>query len=139
VVQSELLKTAQLFEKVTGRKMAPLWRAPFGEHNLQIRQWAAEIGFRHVGWTIGYGNGESMDTMDWVADTTAANYHSSKEILQKILSFGNSSQLAANGSIALMHLGSNRSADPAHKIIPALIDSLRARGYELVMASELMQ
>lgn len=138
-VQSELLRTARLFEKVTGQKMSPLWRAPYGEHNLQIRQWAAEIGFRHVGWTIGYGNGESMDTLDWVADTTASTYRSSQEILKNILSFGESNPLKANGSIALMHLGTNRTSDPAHKIIPALIDSLRGRGYDLVTASELLQ
>jgi len=139
IVQSELLRTARLFEQVTGQKMAPLWRAPYGEHNLQIRQWAAEIGFRHVGWTIGYGNGESMDTMDWVADTTASNYRSSEEILQKVLSFGKSNSLKANGCIALMHLGTNRTHDQAHKMLPALIDSLRGRGYELVTASELLQ
>jgi peptidoglycan/xylan/chitin deacetylase (PgdA/CDA1 family) len=139
LVQSELTRTAQLFERITGQKMAPLWRAPYGEHNLQIRQWAAEIGFRHVGWTIGYGNGETMDTQDWVADTTASNYHSSQEILENILSFGEANSLNANGCIALMHLGTNRTSDQAHKIIPTLIDSLHARGYELVTASELLR
>lgn len=139
IIQSELGRTARLFEKVTGKKMAPLWRAPYGEHNLQIRQWAAEIGFRHVGWTIGYGNGESMDTMDWVADTTATNYRSSEEILERILNFGETNSTKANGSIALMHLGSNRTFDRVHNILPTLIDSLRARGYELVSASELLQ
>lgn len=136
-LQNELNKTAELFFKLTGTRMAPYWRAPFGEHNLEIRRWAAEVGYHHVGWTM--GNGETMDTMDWIADSTAIGYHSSQSILQKLLKFGSETSDGANGSIILMHLDTQRARDPVHEIIPALIDSMRQRGYEFVTVSKLMR
>ena len=138
VLQEELQKTAQAFQRLTGKKMAPYWRAPYGEHNMEIRQWAAEIGYRQVGWTLGNGNGETMDTLDWVADTTASTYKTSQEILDRILNFGSNSDYGANGGIILMHLDTQRSVDQPYQIIPALIDSMRQRGYEFVKISELI-
>jgi len=134
-VQEELTKTAELFFKTTHHRMVPYWRAPYGEHNLQIRRWAAEIGYTQVGWTIGHG--ETMDTMDWVADTTSKIYKPSQAILQKLLDFGKDNEHGANGSIILMHLDTQRDHDQVYEIIPALIDSMRARGYEFVRVSQL--
>ena len=134
-LQQELTKTAELFFKTTHQRMAPYWRAPYGEHNLQIRRWAAEIGYTQVGWTIGHG--ETMDTMDWVADTTSKIYKPSQAILQKLLNFGKDNEHGANGSIILMHLDTQRDHDQVYTIIPALIDSMRARGYEFVKVSQL--
>ncbi len=134
-VQEELTKTADLFFKTTQHRMIPYWRAPFGEQNLQIRRWAAEIGYTQVGWSIQHG--ETMDTMDWVADTTSKIYKPAQNILQKLLDFGKGDQAGANGSIILMHLDSQRDHDQVYEIIPALIDSMRARGYEFVKISQL--
>ena len=136
-LQEELAKTSMLFHKTTGRKMKPYWRAPFGEHNQQIRLWAAEFGYRQIGWT--HGRGETMDSMDWVADTTASVYKSSTEILGKLLEFGNSSENGPNGAIVLMHLDTQRKTDPAHRIIPAFVDSMRARGYTFTNITNLLR
>ncbi|MBN1464537.1 polysaccharide deacetylase family protein [candidate division KSB1 bacterium] len=135
-LQKELIETARLFNKMTGQKLMSYWRAPYGEHNQEIRSWAAEIGYRQIGWT--FGNGENMDSMDWVADTTSASYRSSEEILGKLLSFGDSNG-GANGSIILMHLDTQRQNDPAHRIIPAFVDSMRARGYTFTTISGLLR
>jgi peptidoglycan/xylan/chitin deacetylase (PgdA/CDA1 family) len=83
-LQDQLFRTAKLFEEVTGVKMSPYWRAPYGEHNEEIRLWAAELGYRHVGWTRGRNWQESMDTMDWVADTTSGAYHTAEAILAQL-------------------------------------------------------
>ncbi len=136
-LQQELLKTAELFQDITKQKMALYWRAPFGEHNLEIRRWAAEIGYRQIGWTI--ANGQNLDTMDWVADTTLASYKSSDEILQELLKFGNNDSTHANGGIILMHLHTERQTDPVHTIIPAFVDSMRARGYAFTTISKLLK
>ena len=136
-LQQELKKTQKLFENTTGKKMVPFWRAPFGEHNLQIRRWAAELGYRQIGWTL--GRGESLDTMDWVADSSVSYYLSSGEILARILDFGQDNENGANGGIILMHLDSKRENDHAFAILPTMIDSLRGRGYELVKISEMIQ
>ncbi len=137
-LQNQLRRTAKAFKKLTGQEMAPFWRAPYGEHNLQIRQWAAELGYRHVEWTMGKDWYNTMDTLDWVADTTSPAYRTADEIVDKILNFGNGSDYGANGCIILMHLGSLRNSDFPHKRLPEIIDGLRERGYELVKVSELL-
>lgn len=136
--QDELRRTAEAFEVCTGREMAPYWRAPYGEHNLEIREWAAELGYRHIEWTVGRDWASTMDTMDWVADTTSPAYRSADEIVEKILSFGNGSEYGAGGCIILMHLGTMRESDLPHKKIPEIMDGLAEQGYELVKVSELL-
>jgi peptidoglycan/xylan/chitin deacetylase (PgdA/CDA1 family) len=136
-LQEELAKTSTLFHNITGRKMKPYWRAPFGEHNREIRLWAAEIGYRQIGWSN--GRGETMDSMDWVADTTASAYKSSDEILLNLLNFGDSSENGPNGSIVLMHLDTQRKNDPVHRIIPTFVDSMRARGYTFTNITNLLR
>ncbi|MFI5338648.1 MAG: polysaccharide deacetylase family protein, partial [Candidatus Methylomirabilales bacterium] len=44
VVISELRRAEASFRAVTGRPLAPYWRAPYGEHNAEIRAWAAGEG-----------------------------------------------------------------------------------------------
>jgi len=136
-LHNELNKTAELFEKITKNKIMPYWRAPFGEHNLQIRRWASELGYRQIGWTL--GNGENLDTHDWVVDTTSTIYKTPQQVMEKILNFGNGSSHDANGGIILMHLDTQRKNNQIHHMIPALIDSLQNRGYQLVKISELLE
>jgi len=137
-VQNQLRQAARLFRETTGRDMAPYWRAPYGEENRQIRLWAAEIGYRHVGWTVGKDWHHSMDTLDWVADTTSVAYLSAEEIVHRILSFGENDGHGANGAIILMHLGTNRVRDFPHRRLPEIIDGLRQQGYRLVTIPELL-
>jgi peptidoglycan/xylan/chitin deacetylase (PgdA/CDA1 family) len=135
-LQTELNKTSDHFTALTKKKMAPFWRAPYGEHNLEIRRWAAELGLQQIGWTL--GKGESLDTLDWVADTSVTYYRSADQILATLLAFGQKQPDGANGGIILMHLDSQRNDDHAYAILPALIDSLRARSYELLTISALL-
>jgi peptidoglycan/xylan/chitin deacetylase (PgdA/CDA1 family) len=139
-VHDQLTRTAKLFEEVTGQKMAPFWRAPYGEHNAEIRQWAAELGYRHVGWTRGRSWQESMDTMDWVADTTSQAYHTSEEILAHLMNLANEETHGINGGIILTHLGSHRQdGDHFYTVLPRLISGLREKNYALVKVSELAE
>lgn len=137
MVQRELQAAATRFHEITGRRMAPFWRAPYGEHNVQIRGWAEEVGYRHISWTTGDSWEDCMDTLDWVADRGSHLYHTSEEIVEKILSFGGGNAGGKNGAIILMHLGSEREEDFPYKKLPVVIDSLRTEGYELVTISEL--
>jgi peptidoglycan/xylan/chitin deacetylase (PgdA/CDA1 family) len=54
-IQEELNRTAREYKAATGRFMTALWRSPFGEVNDDLLRWAAETGWRHVGWTPGLG------------------------------------------------------------------------------------
>lgn len=138
-VQQELNKTASLFQMVSGKTMAPLWRSPYGYHNKEIRTWAAEAGYKHVGWTVGRGWKETMDSLDWVADKKSKAYHSSEEIAEKILTFGEGKPTDKNGAIILMHLGTNRTDDFPHQKLPEILDTLMAQGFEMVTISKLLQ
>ncbi|GBD92710.1 peptidoglycan-N-acetylmuramic acid deacetylase PdaA precursor [bacterium BMS3Abin05] len=137
--QKELTQTAKLFEEVTGKKMAPYWRAPYGESNPEIRLWAAELGYREVDWTFGKDQKENMDTRDWVAHPGDAGYQTGEEIKEKILKFADEKNGGANGAIILMHLGSNRTRDFPYKKLPEIIDSLRANHYKLVTVGEIVK
>jgi peptidoglycan/xylan/chitin deacetylase (PgdA/CDA1 family) len=139
-LQDQLNRTARLFEQVTGAKMAPFWRAPYGEHNAEIRQWAAALGYRHVGWTRGRSWQESMDTMDWVADTTSGAYHTAEEILAHLMKMTETEANGINGGIILTHLGSARQdGDHFYTVLPRLIAGLRQKNYALVKVSELVE
>jgi peptidoglycan/xylan/chitin deacetylase (PgdA/CDA1 family) len=138
MVQHELMKTSELFFRITGGKMKPYWRAPFGEHNAEIRKWAGEVGFRQIGWTVGKDWENGMDALDWVADTTASYYYTSGEIAEKIISFGDGKKHGANGTVVLMHLGTLRKGDYPHLKLPFIIRQLKKKGYEFVTVSELL-
>ena len=139
-LQEQLARTAKLFEETTGAKMAPYWRAPYGEHNAEIRQWAAELGYRHVGWTKGRNWQESLDTMDWVADTTSKAYHTSEEIFSHLMKLADEETTGLNGGIILTHLGSHRQdGDHFYTVLPRLITALREKNYTLVKVSELTE
>lgn len=138
VVLGELRRAEASFRALTGRSMAPYWRAPYGEHNGEIRAWAADGGYRHIGWTSMAGAAEDLDTRDWVADTSSRIYRSREEIVTRILEFGRGRPGALNGGIILMHLNSHRRADRPHEALPHLLKSLHDQGYRLVTVSELL-
>ncbi len=126
----QLLGTDSLFHKITGKHLAPFWRAPYGEFNKQILRWAAEAGFKHVGWS------KHCDALDWVADSTSALYRSAHQILEHFLHLEETSGL--QGRIILMHLGTDRPKDFPYEIIGTLIDSLRHRGYHFTTVGHLI-
>jgi peptidoglycan/xylan/chitin deacetylase (PgdA/CDA1 family) len=125
----ELNRTARLYRELTGRTMAPLWRAPFGEHNPEIRRWAAELGYWHIGWTGGRGG---LDGLDWVTDPRSHSYQPAERLLERLV------RHAENGGIVLLHLGSDRDEPVASKIA-ILFDGLKARGFRLARASEFLE
>lgn len=139
LVQRELQQAAALFEEVTGRRMAPYWRAPYGEHNLEIRRWAAELGYLHVSWTRDAAAGEDLDSRDWVADPESQIYASAREIRERILTFGRGRGSGASGGIILLHLGTQRRQDQVHRELPEIIDRFQVQGYRLVTISELLE
>jgi peptidoglycan/xylan/chitin deacetylase (PgdA/CDA1 family) len=129
LLRRELEQTAALYREVTGRDMAPLWRAPFGEENGEILGWAESLGYRHVSWT--HGAGRNMDSLDWVSDPESPRYRTSDRVISRILAS------ARPGNIILMHLGSERE-DPVADHLPRLLDTLSSEGYRFSTASELI-
>jgi peptidoglycan/xylan/chitin deacetylase (PgdA/CDA1 family) len=128
-VYGQLARAARLFREATGRSMAPLWRAPFGEHNAQIRRWAAEAGYWHVGWTGGRGG---LDGMDWITDPRSRSFQTADRLIARLV------QHAENGGIVLLHLGSDRE-EPVAGRVGELFDQLTRRGFAFARASEFLE
>lgn len=136
-IAKELKEAEALFRGVTGREMAPLWRAPYGEENAEIRRWAFEAGYMHIGWTIDYARGESLDSLDWVEDRSSRLYRSPGAIKKRILNF-NKDGAGLRGGIILMHLGSGRKSERAVGVLGSILDEAMEKGYRFVRVSELI-
>lgn len=128
-LERELAATARIWDATTGRSMAGVWRAPFGEQNEEIRRWAAEAGYWHVGWT---GGRAGLDGLDWVSDPRSRAYRTSDRVVASLV------ERAENGGIVLLHLGSDRE-DPVASRISRLFDGLSGRGFRFARASEFLE
>jgi peptidoglycan/xylan/chitin deacetylase (PgdA/CDA1 family) len=124
----QLAATAAAFRAATGRSLAPLWRAPYGEQNAEIRRWAAREGYWHVGWT---GGRAGLDGLDWVSDPASRSYRTAGAVVGRLVA------RAESGGIILLHLGSDRE-DPVAPRVPELLDGLGRRGFRLARASEFL-
>lgn len=126
-----MLRADQAFFRLTGRPMDPLWRSPYGENTKEIRAWAEEVGFRHVGWS------EGADSLDWATAQDRRLYRSGGAILDKLHA---RMEHDGDGLIVLMHLGSGRPEEdrPAARL-GAFIDKARAEGWRFVTASEMLR
>ncbi len=118
--QAQLRDAEELFYRATGRHMAPLWRAPFGEENRTLRAWAWELGYLHVRWSS--LRGASLDSWDWVDDEHSSLYEDAERMKRRLLGFPH-----LEGGIILMHLSTHRR-EPPWRVLPALVDSLEQRG-----------
>jgi peptidoglycan/xylan/chitin deacetylase (PgdA/CDA1 family) len=134
----ELSRTDEAFTKVTGRRMSPFWRAPYGEINSEIMAWAMEEGYIHIGWTADYTRRESLDTLDWVHDRSSRFYLTSSQIKDKVLNFGKGRN-GLSGGIILMHLGTGRDEDRASEVLEEMLDGLMEMGYRFVRVSALLE
>ncbi|MEO0240765.1 MAG: polysaccharide deacetylase family protein [candidate division WOR-3 bacterium] len=116
----ELLLCEEIFEKLTNKKMERIWRAPYGEENHEIKEWAKRIGYTHIRWTY--------DTEDWKEKI------SYEEILKDIVSKKN-----LNGYIFLLHLGSPYEHKEFYIFLKSLIKELRKRGYKFLSIKEALK
>jgi len=88
-IQRELLDADAALVRLLGRPMDPFWRAPYGEHTAEIRRWAEEAGYRHVGWS------EGADTLDWATPKERRLYRSGEAIVARLQQRPHASRLGA--------------------------------------------
>jgi peptidoglycan/xylan/chitin deacetylase (PgdA/CDA1 family) len=117
--QQELLQADALLLELLGRPMDPYWRAPYGEQTAELRQWAEEIGYRHVYWS------EGADTLDWATPKQRGLYRTGNAILDRLRN--RIERKDGDGLIVLMHLGSERPLEdrPARVLGPFLDQAIR--------------
>jgi len=136
-LQRELAETAAIVTATIGTAPVPLWRAPFGEHNAEIRAWASEIGLTHVDWTR--ADSRSLDALDWVENPKARNYLGAEAMARRLIEFEARSGVPLAGSIILMHLGNTRSDSPLIEALPIFLDETDRRGLRPLPVGELMR
>ena len=126
----QLERTAKLYFEVSGEHFQPFWRAPFGEHNVEIRTWAYSAGYLHIGWTRGY------DSMDWMINPRAKYYLSPSKLKKRLLGLLDS----PGHKIVLMHLGSERpEPERPYMILEEFIEKAREKHYQFATISEVLR
>jgi peptidoglycan/xylan/chitin deacetylase (PgdA/CDA1 family) len=126
-LRSQLSRTSGIFQLVTDRRLAPYWRAPFGEYNGAILKWGADAGWRHVYWS------PHMDTLDWVSDPTDPLFRTPTQILTNLLRQARTGPAGMSGGIVLMHLGTEREGESrADTVLEGLVRQLEEDGYRFV-------
>jgi len=129
--RDEMEKTAAAFRSVTGRSLAPLWRAPYGEVSEEILAWGERAGYAHLPWS------EGLDALDWVDDPGSRLYRTPGDAVTRLLAKLGSRKVDEGAAILLMHLGSTRPeglrfGDELPRLIAGAVDL----GYRIETAGE---
>jgi peptidoglycan/xylan/chitin deacetylase (PgdA/CDA1 family) len=110
---AELQRVDDAWQRLTGRRLEPMWRAPGGRTTQQSIRWAGECGFPiHVGWSEG----------GYVGDDLPSETNPNPVLLKRAL------DRIKPDEILLMHLGVWQRREPAAPILEPLIRGLKARG-----------
>jgi peptidoglycan-N-acetylmuramic acid deacetylase len=109
----ELKKPARRFTEMTGRTMAPLFRAPAGKTSPALLAAAKACGFEHVGWS----------PAGFLGDELPSDRYPNASLLARAL------RDIKPGDILLAHLGIwSRQDTWAPAVLEPLIVGLKARG-----------
>ena len=117
-ITEELQRQEAALLRVTGKRNAPYWRAPYGYRNDRVVAQVGRLGYRSVMW--------SLDVRDTVAPPKSANY-----IFGQI---SNSSRRSLDGGIVLLHVNPNGTVDA----LPRILDYLDSLGLRQVTVGELL-
>ena len=111
---TEIQTPHEKVKELTGYEMT-LFRPPYGDYNNTLIETTTELGYHCIQWDV-----DSLDWKDYDATT----------IVNRILG----DKHLGNGSIILMHNGGKHTLEA----LPAIIEGLQAKGYEIVPISQLI-
>ncbi len=139
-IAHELALTDSALFKNFGIHCAPLWRAPFGDINNQIIDYARTAGYTHVGWVHGATFDQSFDSGDWIASPDQPGYRTPKQLVAKFVKLAQQLPHGLSGGIILMHMGTQRtdSTQQTYRALGTLIDTLTHLGYSFKVVSQLL-
>ena len=111
-IRDELTSSGAAIETVTGKKVDP-FRPPYGDYDDLLIDTSLDMGILPIQWDV--------DSLDW-KDLSA------QEIVSRI------AEHTKSGSVILCHNNGLHTAEA----LPAVIDSLRAKGFTFVPIGELV-
>ncbi|OXM15035.1 polysaccharide deacetylase family sporulation protein PdaB [Paenibacillus herberti] len=113
-IQAQLQTAHSILSQETG-KAPQLIRLPNGDFDKRVLQQTESMGYKVIQW--------DTDSQDWMNIGT-------QNIVDRVI------KRAHPGDIVLLH--ASDSAKQTHEALPAIIDGLRAQGYEFVSVSQLI-
>jgi peptidoglycan/xylan/chitin deacetylase (PgdA/CDA1 family) len=114
-IRKQIQISHQVLTEMTG-KAPNLIRMPNGDFNKKVLKIAKEEKYTVIQW--------DTDSLDWMNKGV-------DNIIQRVVS------KAHPGDIVLMH--DSDSCKQTHEALPVIIDQLRAKGYEFVTITEMLQ
>jgi peptidoglycan/xylan/chitin deacetylase (PgdA/CDA1 family) len=117
-MQKEVLYSEDAISKITGLK-PNLFRPPYGELNRTNLEYLKQGGYKVVTW--------SSDSMDWKypKDLAKVRHNTLKD--------------ARGGAIILFHTPSSKEQSQViAKLLPEIIDTLKAKGFQFVTVDDLL-
>jgi len=98
--------------------------APYEWYNSAVRRWSESMGYRLVNFTPGTGTNADYTTPDM------AGYRSSDQLMDRLVSFGETSPAGLNGAMLLIHPGTDPArSDKFYMRLGEIIDHFSAKGY----------
>lgn len=110
---AELRRPGESFLALTGRELAPFWRAPGGLLTARAERFASACGFTHVPWSPAGFSGDELPSDRYPAKALIARQ------LRDI----------RDGDVLLWHLGIRSRQAPLWPELDGLIAGLKARGF----------
>lgn len=124
---------AELARFGLNKETSPYFLPPYEWYNQEIANWTEEAGLVLINFTPGTSSNADYTTPD------DANYLSSEEIYQRILTYEKSDPHGLNGFILLSHPGTAPArTDKFYTRLGELLDELSTRGYSMIRIDELL-
>lgn len=114
-IRSQIQKAHEVLTEITG-KSPNLIRLPNGDFNKRVLKVATDMNYKVIQW--------DTDSLDWKNPGV-------EQIVSRVMT------KTHPGDIILLH--ASDSCKQTHEALPQIIDQLRAKGYEFVTVSELME
>lgn len=113
--EAELTATEEKFREITGQEMPKLYRPPQGKYSEQNLQFAKELGYTTVFWSLAY--------VDWYQDKQLTKEEAFQKLVPRI----------HNGAVLLLHSTSATNA----AILDELLTRYKEMGYRFGDIAEL--
>ncbi len=113
--KNELQNLEHSFFEITGKEISKFYRPPEGSFTFQNLQWASELGYKTVFWSLAY--------VDWDINNQPSKEYAFEKLLPR----------THKGAVVLLHSASNTNAE----ILSDLIKIWKQQGYTFGDLSQL--
>lgn len=126
---------AELKKLGISKATSPFFLPPYEWYNDSIAAWSREAGLQLINFTPG-----TRSNADYTFPAGENNYADNQTIYQSVLDYEEKDPDGLNGFILLLHIGTDsRRPEKFYTRLPALIGTLRKKGYSFVRIDRLLR